>query len=134
MSNKVKGIFGSKTRADEVLQWLIAQGAEPASVKLLGGDTCNTIYYVNKQKQATWVNAIHSELFDIVELPRWRAEKGERYFFVSTGEGISASSSCEDSDEVDYERFESGNYFKTLKEAEAVAKKVREIFKEIKNK
>lgn len=129
MSKKVKGIFGSKERANEVLQWLIAQGAESASVKLLAGDTCNTIYYVNKQKQATWVNAIHSELFDIVKLPRWRAEKGERYFFVSTGDSISASSSCEESDEVDDARFESGNYFKTEKEAELYAEKILKIFK-----
>lgn len=28
MSEKIKGIFGSKTRADEVLAWLKSQGAE----------------------------------------------------------------------------------------------------------
>ena len=83
MSEKIKGMYGSKTRADEVLKWLIEQGAEPASVKLLGGDTCNTIYYVNKQKQATWVNAIHSELFNIVELPQWRAKKEQFYYYIS---------------------------------------------------
>lgn len=128
MSEKIKGIIGSKTRAKEVLKWLIEQGAEPDSVELLGGDTCNTIYYVNKRKQATWVNAIHSELFNIVELPRWRAEtkRGIYYFIDSTGH---ADLSYEEFDEVDDERYEFGNYFKTKEEAELYAKKVHEIFK-----
>lgn len=128
MSKKIKGIFGSKERADEVLQWLIAQGAESASVKLLAGDTCNTIYYVNNRKQATWVNAIHSELFDIVELPRWRAKYEKRYYYVSDGGCVKTT--IEDFMDEDDKRYECGNYFRTREEAEIVAKKISKIFKE----
>ena len=120
---KIKGIFGSKTRADEVLGWLKSQGAVECGYT---GDSEINIYYVDNG-EVKLVDEIHSILFDIVELPRWRAEKGERYFFVSTG--ISPCLSCEESEEVDDMRFESGNYFKTPEEAELYAKKVREIFK-----
>lgn len=127
MSEKIKGMYGSKTRADEVLKWLIEQGAEPASVKLLGGDTCNTIYYVNKQKQATWVNAIHSELFNIVELPQWRAKKEQFYYYIS--DSCKVHWDREIQDILDDSRYECGNYFKTKEEAESYAEKIREIFK-----
>lgn len=127
MSEKIKGIIGSRTRAGEVLKWLKSQGGD-VDCSICDGSSEEIIYYVNNN-EITTINKRHSILFDIVELPRWRAEKGERYFFVSTGDGISASSSCEELDEVDYERFESGNYFKTREEAEAVAEKIREIFK-----
>lgn len=132
MSEKLKGIFGSKERANEVLQWLIAQGAEPASVKLLGGDTCNTIYYVNKQKQAMWVNAIHSELFDIVELPRWRAEIGGRFYFINYIGKVDFDTDLRGY--ADNSAYEIGNYFQTKEEAEKYTEKFYEIFKEIKNK
>lgn len=127
MSKKVKGIFGSKERANEVLQWLIAQGAESASVKLLAGDTCNTIYYVNKRKQATWVNAIHSELFDIVELPKWRAKVGGRYYFINYIGKVDFDTDLRGY--ADNSAYEIGNYFKTKEEAEKYIEKFHEIFK-----
>lgn len=128
MSKKIKGIFGSKERADEVLQWLIAQGAESASVKMLAGDTCNTIYYVNKQKQATWVNAIHSELFDIVELPKWRAKYGERFYFINYIGKVDFDIDLRGY--ADNSAYEIGNYFQTKEEAEKYIEKFHEIFKE----
>lgn len=59
---------------------------------------------------------------------RWRAEKGEKYFFVSSDGGI-----FEDTDDrydVDNSRYELGNYFKTWKEAQIKLDKIKLIFKE----
>lgn len=125
MSEKIKGMLGSKTRANEVLKWLKSQGANEHTYK---GNDENSIYFVYRGLVKI-IDIKYSFLLDIVELPRWRAKKGKTYFYVSIGGGIFPNSSFEESDEVDNKRFESGNYFKTREEAEAVAKKVREIFK-----
>ena len=85
------------------------------------------IYYVNEGRVRA-VGDEHAVLFDIVELPRWRAIKGKTYYFVN---------SCgnwdmwiEKGESVDNCRYRVGNYFKTREEAEIYAEKFREIFKE----
>ena len=121
--SKIKGIFGSKTRADEVLEWLKSQGAVKCGYT---GDSEINIYYVDNG-EVKLVDEIHSILFDIVELPRWRAEKDEKYYYVSDTVSISAT---EDSRwGRDDKRYEIGNYFKTKEEAESYAEKICEIFK-----
>lgn len=123
MSEKVKGIYGSEKRADDVLAWLRSQGAKKCS---FNGDVEYIIYYVD-QGQVKAVNKTHSVLFDIVELPRWRAEKGGEFYFVDfTGEVFS---DMDERSTTDNAMYEIGNYFQTKEEAETYAEKFREILK-----
>lgn len=59
---------------------------------------------------------------------RWRAKKGNYYYYVDSFGKI-----CNTKEvyiDIDDDRYEIGNYFKTKKSAEEVAKKVRQVFKE----
>lgn len=125
-SEKIKGIIGSKTRGDEVLKWLKSQGDVDCSI--CDGKSEEVIYYVDNN-EIKIINKRHSVLFDLVELPRWRADYDEKYYFVS--ECGEACCSSDVRDDFDNGRFNLGNYFKTREEAEPYAKKVREIFKVI---
>ena len=123
-SEKIKGMIGSKTRADEVLKWLNSQGAKEHTYK---GNDEDSIYFVY-QGLVKLIDIKYSFLFDIVELPeRWRAKYDEEYYFVSDRGDISGDSDIREA--LDNDRFDLGNYFKTPEEAGVVAKKVREIFK-----
>lgn len=59
---------------------------------------------------------------------RWRAVKGDRYYFISNG-GMQINCEKEVYDEVDDSYYASGNYFKTEEAARRAAQQVREIFK-----
>lgn len=128
MSEKIKGVIvSSETKFHELIYWLRSQGAVESSLVTLVTVVRSAIYYVNKQGQVMYADKIHADLFDIVELPRWRAEKDEKYYYVSDTGSISAT---EDSRwGRDDKRYEIGNYFKTKEEAELYAEKIREIFK-----
>lgn len=125
---KIKGIIGSVTRANEVLEWLKSQGDVDRS--MCDGSSEEVIYYVDNNEIKT-INKRHSILLDLVKLPRWRAEYDEKYYFVSERGEACCSSDIREA--LDNGRFNLGNYFKTREEAEAVAKKIREIFKVIEN-
>lgn len=133
MSEKIKGIFGSEKRADEVKEWLKNQGAINFK-DIYDASSEHSIYYV-EQGNVKVINERYSVLFDIVELPRWRAKYDERYYYVSDSGHIKEGrekeilSWCEDD-----ERYECGNYFKTKEEAKKYTEKFLEIFKEIKSK
>lgn len=123
MSEKIKGVYGSETRADEVMKWLESQGVKECQYR---GCSENTIYYVDKGIVKA-VDKDHSVLFDIVELPRWRAEKGGEFYFVDfTGE---VGFDVDGRETTDNAMYEIGNYFQTREEAETYAEKFREIFK-----
>ena len=125
MNEKIKGMFGSKTRADEVIKWLESQGA--VDCNLYDGSSEEVIYYVDNNEIKT-INKRYSILFNIVELPRWRAKKSNYYYYINGGCQITPS--MEILSETDDDRYKIGNYFKTREEAELYAKKFREIFKE----
>lgn len=123
MSEKIKGMYGSETRADEVREWLKSQGAEEHTFK---GNFKDVIYFVY-QGEARRTTKDYSMLFDIVELPRWRAEKGGEYYFVDfTGE---VGFDVDVRETTDNATYEIGNYFQTKEEAEPYAEKFREILK-----
>lgn len=122
MSEKIKGMFGSETRASEVREWLESQGAENHQFY---GNEENTIYYVYQGHVKVAYKDFYI-LFDIVELPRWRAKEGKRYYYASDW-GF-AESTIDDMDEIDNERYKCGNYFETEEEARPFAKKIREIW------
>lgn len=124
MSEKIKGMFGSKTRANEVLEWLKSQGA--GRYPYIVGSVESNIYYVD-QGEVRMVDRKHSVLFDIVELPRWRAESCAIYYYAS--DSGSVMQTRDTGHFADDDRYRLGNYFKTVEEAKPYAEKIREIFK-----
>ena len=74
--------------------------------------------------------------FHILRKKRWRAEIGQAYYRVIAGhlyhsnDGIYVEQTREAGHPDDAVRCQSGNYFQTKEEAEAMAEKVRALFKE----
>jgi len=64
----------------------------------------------------------------ILRKKRWRAEKDDPYWFI--GSDLVCDYSKETGDAWDNLRFKSGNYFQDRQQAEAMAEKVRALFKE----
>ena len=64
----------------------------------------------------------------VVDLPRWRAEKDCRYYYIKNCDAT-VHSGDDNRFEVDNNLYKSGNYFKTEEAAERVAEQIREIFK-----
>ena len=60
------------------------------------------------------------------EPKRWRAERGERYFYV-TSRGYS-SSTWDDRNYCDDKRYSIGNYYKTEEQANKVSPEIISIF------
>ena len=123
MSEKIKGVYGSETRADEVMKWLENQGIKEFQYR---GCSENTIYYVDKGIVKA-VDKDHSILFNIVELPKWRAKLGGRYYFINYLGKVDFDTDLRGS--VDDSAYEIGNYFQTKEEAEKYTEKFLEIFK-----
>ena len=63
-----------------------------------------------------------------VEKMRWRAEKGECYYFTDGFDG-SVMSNFEADDRVDYILWRSSNYFRTREQAEEAARRVKEVIR-----
>lgn len=63
-----------------------------------------------------------------VEKIRWRAKKGERYYFAD-GFDASVMSNFEADDRVDYILWRSSNYFRTREQAEEAARRVKETLR-----
>ena len=63
----------------------------------------------------------------VVDLPRWRAEKGEPYFFVDPCWEVSCD--IDDRTSPHDSLYFGGNYFKTEEAAWKIIEKIREIFK-----
>lgn len=64
----------------------------------------------------------------VVDLPRWRAEKDCRYYYIKNCDAT-IHSGDDNRFEVDNNLYKSGNYFKTEEAAERVAEQIRKIFK-----
>ena len=62
----------------------------------------------------------------ILKPKRWRAEKGETYYYVCLRRCIVVSE-LEDGYTIDNNLWESGNYFKTMAEAETYLNEFKEI-------
>ncbi len=69
----------------------------------------------------------NAEKMCIDELPRWRANKGECYFYVNRFTNINLMRDYRD--DVDAGLYSLSNYFKTEEAAQKVAGQIREIFK-----
>lgn len=63
----------------------------------------------------------------IEDLPKWRADLNEAYFYISSECSIAETIDCYCY--MDEKRYKVGNYFKTKEAAEKAAEKIRETFK-----
>lgn len=75
-------------------------------------------------KEGKWWNAEEKRIED---LPRWRANLSEFYFYIDDDLSIGSHSDIRDGTDESY--YKSGNYFKTREAAEKVACQIRGIFK-----
>lgn len=66
------------------------------------------------------------------EPKRWRAEEGQRYYYIDTY--FEVSSFKEECHNTDTKLYNLGNYFQTEKEAQEVADKLKKCFQELINK
>lgn len=127
MSEKVKAIRGSKERAEEVKQWLKEHGAkEFFDSKGIAEDF---LYFVTPDG---FVNTMAVKtsyyLFDIEELPRWKAKINEVYWFIDDcGEVVHDYNNNHVDDQL---RYEFGNCFRTREEAEEYRDKIIKLLKE----
>ena len=60
---------------------------------------------------------------------RWRAERGEYYYRITTEEDICVLRATENMYETSNVRYKKGNYFRTPEDAQKVAEQIKEIFK-----
>lgn len=113
MSEKIKAIRGSKERTKDVKQWLRAQGA------LMNIHTCEEpdfLYFVRDNKSVDFLPESDAFLFDVEELPRWRAPQGKQYYYITS---LYLINKIPDHYQNFNDRhYEVGNYFATLEEAE----------------
>ena len=72
MSEKIKGIFGSQERAEEVKEWLKSQGAKIP--EWWGYTNDENIYFIQPNGDARRLDKTYEYLFDIVEPPKPRHE------------------------------------------------------------
>lgn len=62
----------------------------------------------------------------ILKPKRWRAVHGQTYYYVSLG-SVRVANGTESGHTVDYNLWKSGNYFKTITEAETYLNEFKEI-------
>lgn len=125
MSEKIKAIRGSKERAEEVRQWLIEQGAINMATFTCSYES--RLYFVNEGK-VDFIDPNYSFLFDVVELPRWRAKFDEEYWYID--DAMDVRCATEDNSRKHDDRHYCGNYFKTEADAEEYRDKFIELLEE----
>ena len=79
---------------------------------------------IEEQEHKKW-NTVTKEFENI----RWRAKKGEKYWYLT--ENLHVSSLTEDNDCVDNDLGEANNYFKTKKLAKAAANQIKELLSKL---
>lgn len=82
MSEKIKAVRGNEKRCEEVVTWLEEHGANNARSRV-EGNCKDKMYFVDPNGDAQCVDVKFKYLFDVEELPRWRAEKGKTYYHVT---------------------------------------------------
>lgn len=97
--------------------WIFSRGVFPATT-----DEIRKLEAALAEKGKRW----NPDKKCIEDLPNWRADVNEVYFYISADCYI-----MEDREQhcyIDDERYKVGNYFKTKEAAEKVAEKIREVF------
>lgn len=96
----------------------VVRHAIPEEIKEFDGLLKSKGYYFDKEK------------LELKKL-RWRANEGERYFYIMTSGRI--DSSIEDKECTDDMRHDFGNYFKTKEEAARAAKQIEQVLNNFHN-
>lgn len=130
---RVQGIRGSYNRSVEVYNWLCNHGwkAELGSYDYEDfWDETKVYYIIDGTLYEATENHPTVKLLDVVELSRWRADKGETYYYVSNCLKVLNSTDmycC-----IDDEVWASGNYFKNEEDAMVFLKKILAVREELK--
>ena len=82
------------------------------------------LLFDNMKEQGLWWNAEEKK----VEKIRWRAEKGEKYFTLK-GATLVIDFYTENFDRTDEKCHEYGNYFRTEKQAQEAAKRMKKVLR-----
>lgn len=125
MSEKIKAVRGNKERAEEVKKWLINHGA--TYLEKLGCNNEDYIYFVNPNGEVDYLMN-YEYLFDVEELPLWRAKCDEEYWYID--DDIEVRCTTEELSRKDDARYVGRNYFKTEGEAEEYCSKIEKLLEE----
>lgn len=126
MKEKVKAIRGSKSRPEDVKLWLINHGAKNVDKFTCANEDC--IYIVLENGDVEYFsNTKYFFIFDIEELPLWRAPINCLYWCLSSN--LDVYHTVETATDTDDLRYNTGNYFKSLEEATAYRQSVINLLK-----
>lgn len=126
MKEKVKAIRGSKSRPEDVKQWLRKHGAKNVDEFTCANEDC--IYIVLENGSIEYFsNTKYFFIFDIEELPLWRAPMNCLYWCLSTN--LDVYHVVETASDLDDLRYNTGNYFKSVEEATEYRQAVIKLLK-----
>lgn len=125
MSEKLKAVRGNAGSPERILQWLKEHGATEYSVDYKFDNS--TLYFVCPGGFVSSLLDSYAFLFDVEELPQWRAKQGERYYYI-TSEGL-ISAAIEDGNFDSGMRYNVGNYFPTFENAVPYKDKFTELLR-----
>lgn len=91
----------------------------------------NLIFTVPKEDIDLFLEKINciNEKYGIIK--RWRAEENRKYYYINSVNDIYAT--IEENYDLDNERYELGNYFKTKEEAEKVKEELDKFWERVRN-
>lgn len=124
---KVKAVRGSSERDSEVRKWLESQGAK---INKYPCTNPNHLYFVAPDGHVEYLSAdsAYAFLLEEYELPRWRADRKSRYYYI-TSEGYVTHDS-ENFSATDSVRWDNKNYFATCEEVKEYLQKIKKLFEE----
>lgn len=88
----------------------------------------NTANFVKPDGKVSFLRKEYNYLFDVEQLLRWRAEKGQYYYYIN--DLYSVIQAYDENIAYDDNNYELGNYFQTREEAEEMRNKIINLLKE----
>lgn len=126
---RIKAVYGCPGREVEILEWLKNQGAtKEIFCNAFLSDPDRVFFVLDGLIRSLSYDTLTVNLLEIVDLPRWRAERAKLYYYVGCDGTINQTFDSRDS--LDNKLYEIGNYFKTREDVEAYVKKFYDLFKE----
>lgn len=125
--NKVKAIFGSPTRNAEIINWLKDHGAKDTDNYSMSDYSIDKwLFFVDpNQHVCRLTESTLYFLFDIEELPHWRALDGEGYYYIN--DEMKVMGGIDNGTLTDENRYKAGNYFRAKFEADKVCGLMKKI-------
>lgn len=127
MSEKIKAVRGNSQRCEDVVTWLEDHGAKDAKHQVEGSRDYK-MYFVDPNGDAQCIDENYECLFDVEELPRWRAKENDPFYCIDGTFNIAYVADCRS--DTDNLLYEIGNYFQTEAEAVYYCDKFKEMLKE----